>query len=81
MAHLPKLKDIGGILKYLNLDKNATKETIRKTVNIRLMELTNESLVSDSIFSTIKFTNEERQNHVMFLNEASDVLMKWKDSN
>lgn len=75
---LPALKDIPGILDFLNLNQNATKEQIRQTINLRLMELSPESSVSNEIFTNLKTTDDDRQKTLMFLNQASDILIKWK---
>lgn len=75
---LPALTGIPGLLDFLNLNENSTKEEIRKCINLRLMERSTESLVSDDIFSNSKMSIEERQKHVMFFNQASEVILKWK---
>lgn len=75
---LPALTDISGLLDFFNRNEHATKEEIRKSINLRLMERSPESLVSDAIFSNSKMSIVERQKHVMYFNQASQVIMKWK---
>lgn len=76
---LPEVDDIPGLLEYFNLNENSTKEDIRKTINLRLVEASCESVVSHDVFLPTKLTVEEKQLLTMKYNEASQVLMKWKN--
>lgn len=75
LEDLPDLKDINSLLHYFNLDENCTKEEVRKVVNLRLMESSPESIVSQDIFSNM--TKEKREERTVFHNQASEVLLKW----
>lgn len=75
---LPDVNDIPAILDYLNLTESSTKKDIRKTINLRLMETSPESLLSKEIYNSSKMEKEKQEELTMFYNEASIVLMKWK---
>lgn len=75
---IPEQRDVRTLLECLNLPFDCTKEDIRKTINLRLMELSSESVVSNEIFTFCTLTPEKRQQISMFLNEASQTLLKWK---
>lgn len=75
---VPDLRNIPALLKYFNLTNNSSKEDIRKMINLRLMEISPESLISKEIFS--QDSVEEKQKLTIFFNQASDVLKKWRKS-
>lgn len=72
---LPDLKDIVSLLQYFNLKENCTKTEVNDTINLRLMETSTESTVSRDIFTNM--TEEEKQNLTIFLNKASEVLLRY----
>lgn len=76
---LPDLRNLTGLLNYFNLRKDATKEDINRTINLRLMEINPESTVSKEVF-TCNMTKEKRQELSMFYNQASEMLLRWKDT-
>lgn len=78
---LPSLRDIPSCLEFLNLNSFSTKDDIRTTINLRLMEISSESNISNEIFTSKKLTEEKRLKLTMFYNAASDVLMKWIKKN
>lgn len=73
---LPPCDNIPKLLQYLNLKENCTKEDIRATINLRIMEISPECPVSKDIFK--RFDAEKGQELTIFLNKASEVLLKWK---
>lgn len=75
---LPDLRDISSLLQYFNLKKNCTKTEINDTINLRLMETSPESNVSQDIFTSM--TEEEKQQLTTFCNNASEVLLKYVKS-
>lgn len=75
---LPNMRDLAGLLNYFNLRKDATKEDINRTINLRLMEINPESTVSKEVFTCI--TKERREELTMFYNEASGTLLRWIES-
>lgn len=75
---LPNMQNIPGLLDYLNLTKDSTKEEIRQKINLRLMEISSESALSREIFTSKNMTEEEKQQLTTFYNKASQILIKWK---
>lgn len=81
-VELPNLKDIPSLLNFLNLDSSPTRNDIRTSINMRLMEISSESSISNEFFYSKKMTCEKRLELSSFYNEASDILLKWwKDKN
>lgn len=74
----PDLKDIDGLLQFIGLDSNATKNDIRKAISIRILEVSSESLVTSA--ANKDMTEEERDEECSFLNRASSVLQKWVEN-
>lgn len=75
---LPDVNNIPALLQYLNMKQTCTKKDIDTTINLRLMESSAESTVSDDIFVLSDMTEQKREKLVMFYNEASDKLQKWR---
>lgn len=77
-AEIPSLENISDLLNYFNLTEKSSKEDITNTINLRLMELSDESLVSSEIFTTTVLSKEDKEEIIMSYNAACDVLLKWK---
>lgn len=75
---LPDLNDIQALLNYFNLNDACTKADINKTINIRLMEVSSESTVSNEIWSKSNMTKEKRESLSTFYNKVSEKLLKWR---
>lgn len=71
---MPALDNIEELLRYFRLEKSSSIDDIRNEINIRTLETSSESLVN----SGTDMTDEERDDFVTFLNEAQQVLLKWK---
>lgn len=80
-SNLPDLESIPTLLHYFNLTTNSTDEDIRKTINLRMLEASTDSVVSAEIFTTMSITEDERENREIFCNKAMDVLLKWSKEN
>lgn len=76
-AQLPDINCIPYLLKFFNLDENCTKNDVNHIINLRIMELSPESTVSNEIFATCEMTTEKREQCLMFYNNASQKLLKW----
>lgn len=76
---LPSVTDIPALLDYLCLDQNSTKEDIRKTIGLRLMETSIESSLSAEVYTIKNLSNDEKLKLSMFYNEACEVLLKNLD--
>lgn len=75
---LPNLKDIPAVLKFFGLSEGDSIGTIRETINIKILEVSPESMVLGA--GVDDWTEEEQEKRVMFLNQAMEALMDWKDS-
>lgn len=71
---LPDLKDISSLLEYFNLSTDCTKCDVNDTINLRLMEISPESIVSQDIFN--KISESQCEKLTVFYNKASEILLK-----
>lgn len=78
VVDLPDVNDTGALLKLFNITKNCTKEDIRRTVNLRLMEVSPESPLSEEVFTRSDMTTEKKEQLTMFYNKASVRLLSWR---
>lgn len=76
-VELPSLSDIPSLLNFLNLDSSSSKEDMRASINLRLIEVSSQSNIGNEIYTSKKMTKEKKLQLATFYNEASDVLMKW----
>lgn len=75
---MPNVNNIPALLEYFNLKETCTKKDIDSTINLRLMESSPESAVSCDIFVSSEMTRQKRENMLMFYNDASIELQKWR---
>lgn len=73
---LPDLNDLKGLLAYFGLDETAKLDEIRDVINIRIMEVSPESLVESALNE--EMDEDQRDEVVSFLNQASVILLQWK---
>lgn len=73
-ADLPDLKDISSLLEYFNLKKDCNKDDVNDTINLRLMEISPESTVSQDIFNNM--SEERKEALAISYNQANDILLK-----
>lgn len=68
--------DVSSMLTYLNLDESATIADIRDAINIRILEVSSESLVDSG--ATEDMSSEEREAMTTRLNQIQQKLIEWK---
>lgn len=75
-SNLIDFDDVSSMLTYLNLDESATIADIRDAINIRILEVSNESLVDSG--ATEDMSSEEREAMTTRLNQIQQKLIEWK---
>lgn len=75
----PELNNVPALFEYIGLDVSASINEIRAAINIRILEVSPESMVDSAAMKHM--TDEQRDDEYSFLNRASDVLIQWKKDN
>lgn len=71
------LNAINSILMYFNLNSNCTRNDIRDVVNMRVMEMSPESLIENGVNEGM--SDAEREQFTSLLNPTLVKLLQWKD--